>query len=231
MISRRLLGVFSAVFVLACLASPAHAALQLRLTSALDPTGVTVADLDNDGFVNYSGVVGGFSINVSTGLSTPAAGTATPNWARMDLNSIDTTTGGQFGGQADTLKIELTDTDFPAFPTPGILEGFVGGTTNNEVEFWAYKNSSNVAFDTTNADAEIHLGAFGPGAFSGTATDLHAALGSYSMTLVALITHSAVDQLTSFDFEVVNVVPEPATFLSALPLLIGGFFWTRRRRA
>jgi hypothetical protein len=214
---RRIFSAAAAVAVFAVLtqSTPANAALTLKLTQGVST--VTVVDGDGDGAVTFNGVVGNYNINVSTGLSKPVF-PASPTFGKMDLNSVNVS-----GGSGGLLVIELSDNDFPAFPSPGVLGGMVGGTTNGTVEAWAYKNDSNVLFDTVSPEADVHLGPFTAGAFSGTASDTHGPLGPYSMTLVVNINHApGTGVSSSFDFEVVNTVPAPAGLIlaaTAVPFL------------
>jgi hypothetical protein len=167
------------------------------------------------GAITFSGPLGVFNVNVSTGLSKPIFPASTTS-AHMDLNSVNVSTAT---GQ---LVIAITDTDFPAWPTNGTLIGAVGGTTDGTASFRAWKDPSNVEFAT--GGTTIFLGPFGPGAFSGTTSAVHGPLPTYSMTVAALIDHGPGVNVTSFDFDVVNVVPEPASFvmlaLGGLPLLV-----------
>jgi hypothetical protein len=205
-------------FALVLTASPAQAALILRLTSGADSITITdggVGDVNpNAGVITFIGSVGTFLLNVTTGTSTPST-------ASMDLNSVNvsSTSGG-------TLLIELTDTDFLA-TGDGTLRGDVGGTTQGAVQFWAYKCESNEAFCTSGSDAAIHLGPFSSGPFSGSETDGHGPLDPYSMTLVAEIAHTGT-QVTTFDFQVQNI-PEPA-ILVLFGLGLGAMAWAGRRR-
>lgn len=209
--------------------------LQLRMTDNLGNI-VNVSDQGGGdangtpGVITFVGGMGGASswtVNVTTGISDPVF-PASSGFAKMDLNSVNVTTSGAGG----TLKIELTYTGFPAFPQDGILIGNIGGTTNGTVEAWGYKNDSNVAFDTVNPEADIHMGPFNTPAFSTTVGDAHGAInGLYSMTQVVFITHAGAGS-TSFDFEMINTVPVPAgvVLLGMGAPLLGAGYWMRRRR-
>lgn len=185
----------------------AHADMILRLTEG--GSSVSIADqgagdaCPDVGCVTFIGAVGVFIINVSTGLSKPLL-PASSFEAEMDLNSVNVSSSG------GTLVIELTDTDFPA-TEGGALTAEVGGTTQGSSEFWAYKDPENQEFGTT-SDISLHLGPFGPGAFSGTASTSHDALLAYSMTLVAAITHGGA-ATSSFNLNVINSVPEPGALI------------------
>lgn len=188
----------------------AEASFTLRLTHVESATTVTVVDdgvgdLENTtpGQILFSDPVGVFTINVTTGLSKPLIGND-PTFAHMDLNSVNVT-----GSSAGTLIIELTDTDFPAFTSdPGVFLAQVGGTTGGTVEFDAYKSSENGEFDTSGLHIELpEVGTFGPGEFSDSDFLIHGVLPTYSMTLVATISHSG-PAITSFDLEVFNTTPE-----------------------
>jgi len=208
----------------------ANAAFTMRLTQGANV--VTIVDGgagDSNplaGVITFNGGVGIFNLNVTTGLSKPFFPTG-PD-AKMDLNSVNANSAG-----AGSLVIELSDTDWPAAGA-GVLTGRVGGTVGqvvgNSATFAGYKNLSNQLFDITNPVADIAAGPFGPGAFSAEVSDIHGPLNSdYSMTLVATLVHAGASN-TSFNFELTNSVPEPATiaaFAAGLPF-IGGYFWRRR---
>jgi hypothetical protein len=138
----------------------------------------------------------------------------------MDLNSVNTSTS------TGTLLIELTDTDFPATDA-GLLTGLVGGTTGGSSEFWVYKDPDNQEFGSS--DISLHLGPFGPGAFSGDASIVHDALLAYSMTLVAQLTHGAGVVTSSFNLNVINSVPEPGALILLGTGLVAVAVWGFRK--
>jgi len=220
-------------------ANQADASFILRLTQGansvtvrdnLPGTSVGIADPAVDanaaiGGITFIGVVGNYTLNVTTGLSKPVL----PNdayHAQMDLNSVDV--AGVGGGK---LTIELTDTDFiPA--GPGYLTADVGGSqTNGSVSFDVWKSTTNQEF----AEAgPIHL-SFGPfttPSYSGSGSVFHGDIPNpYSMTLVTTIDKPSPGSV-SFNLQVDNILPEPASLtlwsvISGLGAVVG---WRSRRK-
>src|SRR5262245_784519 len=91
--SRFLLAIFT---VLVVFSSVAHAGPLFRLRLEDTATGEGVVLTDNgagdinglNGAITFSGSIGGFVVNVTTGLSQPIIG-GTNNYAELDLNSVN----------------------------------------------------------------------------------------------------------------------------------------------
>lgn len=187
--------------------SPAHAVptLSIQATGAASPL-IVVDDGANDdpgtnlipGIVSYTGPVGVFDFNTTTGVTKPLSGSATS--PIFDLNSINVN-----GGGPGTITLMFTETDF--FTSGGVLDfSFgLGGVAADTIQFQAFASDANTAFglDTLIVDS---------GVLSGTAngTLFGSALlsGTYSLTTVVTITHSAVDQNTSFGASL-TTIPAP----------------------
>ncbi len=174
------------------------------------------------GAVMFSGSVGNFIVNVTTGLSKPLLGSAT--YPSLDLSSVNVSSIG--GG---TLTIMLTDTDFLS-STPFLIRSEIGGVASGNISYKSYFDASNAAFGTANLLG--NLGSYS-GAFSGSSLDNMTAIGPYSLTLAATVTHpggGSWPQATSFNATL--RVPEPGTVtLLGVGLLIVGLYSWRKRGA
>jgi hypothetical protein len=187
--------------------SPAYAVPQLILSDGVH----TATATGSGGVVTFSGSVGVFTVNVTTGIS--------PNSANMDLNSIDFSTGP---GQ---LTIQLTDTGFTSL---GAARMAIGGTSTGSVTYKAYFDTGNTPFATTSLIGTI-TGAGVP--FAGSAQGQGPGTGPYSLTEEVIITHRGDGGLTSFDADV--RVPEPSSSLllgMSVMSLFGYGYWSRRRK-
>lgn len=173
---------------------PAYAVPTLRLTSGASFTIADQSALDFNpavGVVTFIGTVGVFNINVSTGLTKPASGSAVTPY--MDLNSINSSTAG------GTISIEWTEDSFGPPAGSGTFVGAIGGTTAGTVSYNAYLDAGNTLFAPTTLIAS--LGPFGGPAFSGVGgTGAALPAGQYSLTQIVNITHGGPGT-TSFDAE------------------------------
>jgi hypothetical protein len=156
------------------------------------------------GMVTYSGAIGNWIANVTTGAAWPILGSATS--PELDLNTVDvsSTAGG-------SLQVFATA---GGFTQPGGIDFTAGGTTAGTVQFDYWQCTWNWPYHT---DYEFGpTGIFGPGAFAvtggGYAKDpaIYGYGGLYSLTVGAEIIHAAAG-ITSFDANI--QVPEPTTLL------------------
>jgi len=239
----RRLAAFAVLAGVASLATtPAQAAMKLSLSASSDggASGVTITDNGIGdlnptlGVITFSGAIGQFAINVTTGVSKPFQGSASQ--PDVDVNSLDSKSAGS---GADTLTIKLTDTGFQ-FPSAAaaaanVLVQNVGGTLSGSLlsaKYQAFTDPTNAEFGT-GGPATTQL-TFSGSNFSGSSSSGSlASLGAnpFSITLVDIISAGAGAGTYSGDHQVLSN-PEPGTMAmiaAALPVL--GVVWARRRKA
>ena len=163
----------------------------------------THADVSDDGFINFIGGLGVFNINVTTGVSKPNIGPA-----RIDLNSINVSSFG-----TGTIKIGLTDTDFPSFiaPTPWSVINEIGGVAGGTVLSNWTADEGNSEFGT-GAIGLLSTGPFGEGSFSACMSASGLVGAPFSLTNILTITHDDEGDSSSFN-SVTEAVPVPGAVL------------------
>ncbi len=180
--------------------------------------------LFDPGFLSYSGSVGSFIVNFSSGFSDPVIG---PN--RIDLLS-----GNVSGVAGGVMEVWLIDTGFT--DNGRSFQTSLGGTTDGSVAFTSIVGTTNLELTNSgNAVAPdagsviIDSGAFGSGAFSVDSVSVNPLAGGlYSMAVGMKITHAGgTNRITSFDYSLTQV-PEPGS-LAILSML--GIVTLARRRS
>jgi hypothetical protein len=189
------------------------------LSSGGSWTSTTADSNATAGVVSFSGSIGSFVVNVTTGISKPLIGATS-----IDLNSVNVS------GGSGTLRMFLIDTDFFAsLAGTRVVQGSIGGTTTGSVNYAIGGVLDSNA--ETGFSALTSLGPFSGGAFSGIDYGSAFVSGLFSMAMQIEITHTGAGNITSFD-SMLQVIPEPGSL--AVWALIGGLGLVcgrRRRRA
>lgn len=214
----------------------ADSLFRLRLEDVATGKGVVISDngsgdtSSDSGVITFNGSLGSFSVNVTTGLSKPAIGADSNNFAELDLNSVNISFSG-----AGTLLITLEDGGYTHGPSgPLSVASLVGGTMTGQagssVSFQSWVNGDNqlpaLGPDQATAAVLPAIGSlppagsvavfdspvtFGPGAFSVSGSQEFTKTGSYSLFSQAKIVFTGRGSV-SFD-QNTNVVPEPITLV------------------
>ncbi len=174
-----------------------------------------LSDGDGDGVLTFAGGVGNMTVDVTTGTTKPAVGSASQPVLGVESLNIS--------GGAGTVYIQFSDIDFTGtlpFMSTLTFNNVTGGGT---VEATSYFDESN---DLYGLDSIIG----DHGSFSGSIPSADVLYGGpsgstpYSLTTFLTITHNGPNQLSTSSLQV-NAVPEPLTILGAgTAIAFGGAF-------
>jgi hypothetical protein len=218
---RNLSKVFlAAILALVVRSSPATAALVLTVSDGTNT--FTVTDVDNDGSVVFSGVVGNFNVTIASGLSDPLLGTKAAPF--MDIAAQAISGAGTL--VKDTLTITLQDTDFTTLGTFTGINQLTATSLVGTITQTANYSASNLQDPSTLICAvTLNVGDPQPVQCSGPITNPK---DPYSLELVLAWTPGVGGALLSADGSL-KVVPEPASMLLFGLGLAGLGFWGRKR--
>lgn len=200
------------------LGASAFATVELQLTSGLATTGtITGTPVVGGSVVTFSGSVGGWTVNLTTGFSNG------PGDPTMDLSSFDAVaTSG-----ASPLTVELSDNGFTTgFPewTLSASGHLVKGT--GTATYSAYLDNGNTDFAMTTP-----IGTLGPysAAYATSATFGAVAVAPYSLTEVLTVTSTSSSTQWSTDSSI-SPVPEPGSVMLLGTVLLSVVQIVRRTR-
>lgn len=224
-----LLGMVSAMGV-AMAAQQAQAIPMLKLSDGVTTIEITDGDaLDtaaNAGMIGYTGVIGNFTLNVTTGLTKPAIGTEYR--PLMDVLSFHSTSLA-----SGTLTLTMTETDY--VPLDGGMRNYsyrssIGGVTLGTVTYQTYLDESNTPYEEAVLLGDMSATAGQSFAFALDEERKYRPGQNYSLTSVITVHHTAGGQNTSFNAEL-RGIPNPEPVTGALSLMgLGALTSAMRRR-
>lgn len=238
----------AALLILEC-AALAHAnPLRLRVDNLGTGQGVVITDnLAGDGnlaagVITFVGSLGGgFTVNVTTGVSNPPFATPEPN--SLELNSVNVNTSG-----SGVLRITLEQDDYPGIGNlnvVGSLGGVLSAPAGSTVTVQSYANGDNLVPALGNDQPLGPIGAigaipagsvgafagaglvFGPGAFAATDSATFASGGSFSLFSQVILNLTGSGSVSLSELQ--RAVPEPAS-LALLGVAFAGLGFARRRK-
>lgn len=217
-LNRVLLSLLAAA---ALVAGPAHG-LSLKLSDNLGNTS-TVDDSATPGLANFTGALGAWNVNITTGLAAPVLN---PN--EMDLNSVNVSNINP-PAPGGYLDIFLSQTDFSAGGIDQLVSfvGEIGGTTRGTVTWMLFADDNNVLF----GDQYVIAGGMNSvSPFADTLAGAFSLSDTFSLTLYVRINHGNGIRSTSFNYAAgFNSVAEPGT-LALIGAALLGIVVLRRRR-
>ncbi len=225
-------------------ADPIIGSLQIRLTESVGGTSVTITDQgacagacggwSNDinatlGVVTGSGSLGGWTVNVTTGMGFPFIGGGNQQ-SQLDLNSVNATSAPGGG----TLTIQVTQVGFnQAQPGYSLAAGgtLAGSGPGASVLYTASGTNNNTPFSTSNTIAS--LGPFTGASFSGSVSGnpFSPAAKPYSLTLSTIVQASPNGPTTYSGDVHLQPVPEPTSIACLGTGLVGLAFLRRKSKA
>ena len=178
------------------------------------------------GAITFSGPLGAWFLNVTTGLGSAIYG----GQPHLDLNSVNVSSFGTGGAPSSgSITLELSEQNLTLGSAAQLVNflGQIGGTTAGNVTWSLFVDDGNALFGTSTL---IGTGVSGGSPFAGSASALAAIEDTFSMTLRVVINHADGIRTTSFDFEAF-VVPEPGTLLLLGMGTLALAFYRRRPQA